>query len=442
MPSLVAPSNLGSSKPTAPSDAAKRVLIVSFYWPPSGGGGVQRWLKFAKMLPEHGWDPIVVTPSNPDVPVTDPSLLEDVAQNLEVWSFPIREPSRWLRSLGLGSKTGSRLGADTLGETSHFARLVGWIRGNFFVPDARVGWVRPTTKKVLQKLREAPVDLIVTTGPPHSMHLIGLGLKRATGLPWVADFRDPWSTMDYLTEFHLSDRTKRRMKTLEQTVVSAADRILVTSPGALHELGVRDNSKGQVLPNGWDSDDFPRPQPAPRRNQGRPVLGHFGALYGSRNPKHLWSALAESGWSLRVGGQVTEEVKQDILNSGVHVEWLGNLGHKKALVAMHECNALLITHNNSSSARSSTPGKLFECVATGRPLFVVGPAESDLSSRCEDWGVRFVNHDANPAVVTSALKGLLPLIEQEQPAPEFASAFERRHITGELAAMFNTLLPS
>ena len=196
------------------SDAAsRRVLIVTFYWPPSGGGGVQRWLKFAKLLPGHGWSPIVVTPSNPDVPVADDSLLDEVSEDLEVWAFPIHEPSRWLRTLRLGSKTGSRLGAESSGDSSWLAKFVGWIRGNLFVPDARVGWVRPTTRHVLRKLRESPVDLIVTTGPPHSMHLIGLALKRATGIPWVADFRDPWSSMARTSEGEFRAGGSLRKKT-------------------------------------------------------------------------------------------------------------------------------------------------------------------------------------------------------------------------------------
>ena len=420
----------------------RRVLIVTFYWPPSGGGGVQRWLKFAKLLPEHGWSPIVVTPSNPDVPVADDSLLDEVSEDLEVWAFPIHEPSRWLRTLRLGSKTGSRLGAESRSDSSWLAKLIGWIRGNLFVPDARVGWVRPTTKHVLRKLRESPVDLIVTTGPPHSMHLIGLALKRATGIPWVADFRDPWSSMDYLKEFRLNNRAKKRMKTMEQSVVSDADCLLVTSPGALRELGVSDNPKGLVLPNGWDKDDFPVPAPSPTLHDGKPVMGHFGALYGARNPKTLWPLLAQTGWHLRMGGQVTEDVKQDILSSGVSVEWLGDLPHKQAVRAMHECHALLVAHNNSSSAKASTPGKVFECLATGRPLLVIGPEGSDLEARCISWGKPFFAH-TSPTLEDDLNDWLQKHRESDiqNVSPSMDShAFERHAIATELAEMFGALL--
>ena len=180
----------------------KRVLIVSYYWPPSGGGGVQRWLKFAKLLPEHGWEPIVVTPDNPDVPVEDQSLLHDVGDNIDVWRFPAWEPTRFLKNIGFGG-TSSRLGAEASqhAKTPWSKRLISWVRARAFVPDARIGWVKPTSRAILKKLKHQPVDLIVTTGPPHSMHLIGLRIKKATDLPWIADFRDPWSTMDYLDDF-------------------------------------------------------------------------------------------------------------------------------------------------------------------------------------------------------------------------------------------------
>ena len=431
-----------SSKHSPAKPAAKRVLIVTYYWPPSGGGGVQRWLKFAKLLPGLGWEPVIVTPSNPDVPVQDVSLLEDVAEGLEIWSYPVWEPTRLLSAVGIGGSSTSRLGADQAKSYSMKNRMLNWVRGNFFVPDARVGWVDPTSRKVLKKLRTNPVDLIVTTGPPHSMHLIGLALKQATGLPWVADFRDPWSTMDYLEEFNLSEKAKKRMKTLERKVVDAADRLVVTSPGALSELGVPNSPKGAVLPNGWDRDDFPSPVPPPYPQNNPPVIGHFGALYGSRNPRNLWPALARIGWSLRIGGQVTPEVKKDILRSGVRVEWLGDLGHKEAVLAMHECHALLVTHNDSASARSSTPGKLFECLATGRPLLVIGPKDGDLEARCHALGLSYLPHQTPEKDISSWLQQL----DSDSPAntvsKELAAIFERRVIATELADMFNALLPN
>ena len=421
-----------------PQNSSKRVLIVSYYWPPSGGGGVQRWLKFAKLLPAKGWEPVVVTPSNPDVPVTDPSLLEEVSEQLEVWSFPVWEPTRMLQRLGLAGGT-SRLGAERPASRSFLSSVVSWVRGNLFLPDARVGWVRPTTRKVLRQLKETPVDVVVTTGPPHSMHLIGLALQRATGLPWIADFRDPWSTMDYLDDFGLTASSHRRLEAMEREVIQTADRVLVTSPGALRELGV-DSSKGVVIPNGWDRDDFPDTLPEPSAH-GAPVLGHFGALYGSRNPTALWPALAEIGWKLLLAGPVTEDVLRDIHEAGVDVTHLGDLPHRESVARMHECHGLLVTHNDSRSARSSTPGKVFECLATGRPVLAFGPRESDLQQRCLDEGVSFIahGHKEEGDMVRTWLK--------EHQAPRASSPhkgaakLERRALTAELGAVLNSVLP-
>ena len=422
-----------------PRDAAsrplKRVLIIAYYWPPSGGGGVQRWLKFAKLLPSVGWEPIIVTPSNPDVPVVDPSLNDDVPKDLEVWTFPVMEPTRLLKKFGLGGGT-ARLGAERQLKSSFLKTLIRWVRGNLFLPDARVGWVRPTTKQVLSRLKRHPVDVVVTTGPPHSMHLIGLAIHRETDLPWVADFRDPWSTMDYLSDFRLTRAARRRLERMERTVVESANRVMVTSPGALKELNV-DPDKGVVLPNGWDRDDFPQNPPKPAKS-GPPVLGHFGALYGARNPNPLWPAMAQAGWKLLLAGPVTADVLHDIQRAGVDMTHVGNLPHRESVLQMHTCHALLVTHNDSPSARSSTPGKVFECLATGRPVLAFGPDKSDLQQRCHNEGVAFVAHD-NPGARELAHSWLLDCARtHDATVHKGVAKLERRVLTSELGAILNT----
>lgn len=422
----------------AAAQTPKRVLIIAYYWPPSGGGGVQRWLKFAKLLPDEGWEPIVVTPSNPDVPVEDSSLNNDVPKSLEVWAFPVMEPTRFLNKIGLGGGT-ARLGAEQQHRRSFLKTLVQWVRGNLFLPDARVGWVRPTTRKVLKRLKNQPVDVVVTTGPPHSMHLIGLAIKRATGLPWVADFRDPWSTMDYLDDFGLTRAARRRLVRMERMVVESADRVMVTSPGALKELSVGPE-KGVVLPNGWDRDDFPKNPPKPAKDSPY-VLGHFGSLYGSRNPNPLWPAMAQAGWKLLLAGPVTASVMREIQSAGVDMAHVGNLPHRESVLQMHTCHALLVTHNDSPSARASTPGKVFECLATGRPVLAFGPDKSDLEQRCQDEGVTFVAHN-NPKARELAHSWLLECANAHDAVVHKGSAKLERHVlTSELGTILNSVTP-
>ena len=204
-----------------PRDAAsrplKRVLIIAYYWPPSGGAGVQRWLKFTKYLPEHGWEPVVFVPDGANYPVLDEGLQRDVRPEVQVWKGPIVEPASWLDSLKL-LKGQNRFGSASA--TQSKGGLVQWIRGNVFIPDARMFWIKPSIRRLKRLLAQHPVDAVISTGPPHSTHLIALGLKSAfPDVPWVADFRDPWSDMDYLDDFQLTSRSRARHKQLEQAVV-------------------------------------------------------------------------------------------------------------------------------------------------------------------------------------------------------------------------------
>ena len=173
----------------------KRVLVIAYYWPPSGGSGVQRWVKFCKYLPALGWEPVVYAPLNADYPSLDPSFEAEVPASVEVLRGRIWEPYAAYRQLLGGARASTQVTEISSGPKTWKQRLSLWIRGNLFVPDPRVGWVRPSVKFLRKYLAEHPVDVIVTTGPPHSVHLIGQRLHRALGIPWIPDFRDPWTRM-------------------------------------------------------------------------------------------------------------------------------------------------------------------------------------------------------------------------------------------------------
>ena len=195
-----------------------KVLIITYYWPPSGGGGVQRWLKFATNLDKLGSRPVVFTPSNPDVPILDASLELEVPTNIEVLKTPIFEPSRVLAKFSKKRFWKNwRFWYRQPIKPSLLGSLSLWVRGNMFIPDARVKWVKPSISYLTKWISENPVDAIITTGPPHSMHLIGLGLKKKfKDIQWVADFRDPWSDMDYLSEFKMSKRSMNKLVQMEE----------------------------------------------------------------------------------------------------------------------------------------------------------------------------------------------------------------------------------
>ena len=186
----------------------KRVLIIAYYWPPSGGSGVQRWVKFCKYLPKEGWEPVVYAPEGADYPALDPTLEREVS--CEVIRGRIWEPYAAYKRL-MGKEARTEVTEISSGEKNWKQKLSLWIRANLFVPDPRVGWVRPSVRRLKKYLKEYPVDAIVTTGPPHSVHLIGLKLHKALGIPWVSDFRDPWSRMYYHCNTSFSHHNKRKL---------------------------------------------------------------------------------------------------------------------------------------------------------------------------------------------------------------------------------------
>ncbi|HKI88004.1 MAG TPA: hypothetical protein VKA38_03185, partial [Draconibacterium sp.] len=178
----------------------KRVLIITYYWPPSGGGGVQRWLKFVKYLPSNGWKPVVAVPENPEYPVIDLSLQEDVPKEAEIIKLPIWEPYGIFKKI-TGRKKEERVNTGLLFDEkkqTSIEKISLAIRGNFLIPDPRIFWVKPSIKRLKKLIPELNVEAIITTGPPHSVHLIGYRLNKIFGIPWIADLRDPWSNLDML----------------------------------------------------------------------------------------------------------------------------------------------------------------------------------------------------------------------------------------------------
>ena len=175
---------------------------------------MQRWVKFCKYLPSEGWEPVVFAPEGADYPLTDASIGADLPAELEILRGPIREPYAAYRKLmGKGASTDMKVVTEiSSGKKSWKQRLSLWIRANLFVPDPRVGWVKPSVKKLKAYLKEHPVDVIVTTGPPHSVHLIGQRLHQALGTPWIPDFRDPWTKMYYLKHLPMTQASWKKLR--------------------------------------------------------------------------------------------------------------------------------------------------------------------------------------------------------------------------------------
>ncbi len=362
----------------------KRVLIITYYWPPSGGGGVQRWLKFAKYLPEFGWQPVIYTPENPDFEIRDPGLEHDVNPSTEVIRRPIWEPFGVYRKV-MGKGATQNQGVVS-GKQSILGRLMVWIRANIFVPDPRKYWIKPSAKFLVTYLEKHPVDILVTTGPPHSMHLIGLQVSKVTGIPWIADFRDPWSDWDVLDLLNVSERTREKHKKLEADVFKNATVILTVSPRLSEKLKSTGGIKHvEVITNGFDETDFTG---AENIRPDKFTISHLGLLNKGRNPTVLWQmleTLCEENENFRndlkvyLAGTIEEEVKTSFSNMRYLKERIlvaNYISHKEVFKQYASSSLLLLLVNNTPNSKWIIPAKLFEYLNANVPILAYGGSDS------------------------------------------------------------------
>ena len=367
----------------------KRVLIITYYWPPSGGSGVQRWLKMSKYLPEFGWQPVIYTTENAEYPIVDPSLEKDVAPETEVIRRPIVEPyTLYKKVLGLKKEETVKAGftqEENKGQ-GWKARLAMWIRGNLFIPDARRWWVKPSVKYLKEYLKAHPVDAIISTGPPHSMHLIAFKLNEALGIPWIADFRDPWTEIDFYDDLHLTRWADRKQHKLERKVLTKADKLVTIGWDCARGLGRLGNRNERVIPNGFDWEADSAQQDVPLSKEF--TLTHLGVITPSRNAPQLWAALKElkeenedfrKDLKIRLVGQVDQSVVQSLSETGLkdNTEIISYVPHDEALPMQQSSQVLLLLINNTPNAKGILTGKLFEYLASGRPILCIGPEDGD-----------------------------------------------------------------
>ena len=433
----------------------KRVLIITYYWPPTGGSGVQRWVKFAKYLPEEGWQPVIYTPANPEQLAVDYYLEAEIPEGTEIIRTHITEPyelyKKFLKRSG-HSREAVEVNPVNAQNKSLAQKAAMWIRGNLFRPDPRCLWIRPSVRFLKKYLEEHPADLIVSTGPPQSMHLIGRKLARETGLPWIADFRDPWTRIFYFKHLAMTKSTERWHHRMERKVLDDASAVVAVSPLVQQEFQAMTETPVELITNGYDECDFPDGTDAGAAG-GKDkdfVITHTGLFAADGNPTVLWDVLAEKcsedtdfrkRLRIKLIGKTDEQIIRAIETAGLK-ENLTDMGYQPHNIAVEEqrnASLLILPLRKEPEYRAVLPGKLFEYLASRRPILGIGQKDGAMSMILDrtntgivlDWNDKESLRNHIDICWTRHLEGQLKTDSTD------ISGFTRRSLTRQMAELFD-----
>ena len=425
----------------------EKVLIITYYWPPSGGAGVQRWLKFTKYLPENGYDPIVFTPENPSFDLVDESLVKDVSPKVDVLKFPIWEPYQLFKKL-TGTKEVKQGQILEEGKKSLVKQFSIWLRGNLFMPDPRVFWVKPSVNYLAGIIESNGIKKVITTGPPHSVHLIGLKLKmRHPSLTWLADFRDPWTEWDIMRQFSIMPFRWKKHQKLEQQVLKVSDAVLATGKTAAADFKRLGARRAYAITNGFDEADIPETKTS---RSAKFTLAHVGMVNENRNPIRLFQALEE----LLSEGEITDQIAIEftgILSPLVleeidkypkvkkMVSLKDSVPHKEVSEVYAKSDVLLLFQTDSKEAHSQLPGKLFEYLAARKPVLALGAEESDVAEILRNTNAgKMMAYQDKAAIKAFIIEEYQAWKRQESNWKfENIDQFSRRKLTQELSSILS-----
>lgn len=359
-----------------------KVLVITYYWPPAGGPGVQRWLNFVRYLPEYDIDPQVFVPANPYYPITDETLLAGLPPNLVSYRQKTREPFFW-SGLLLGRDT-KKLSSGIIEEkdSSIGQQLALWIRGNCFIPDARKSWVKPSVSKILSIVEKENINTVITTGPPHSTHLIGLAIKQRPGIRWIADFRDPWTNIDYHKKLRLTKSSAKKHKELEKQVLQTADKIIVTSKTTAEDFSKITSRPIKVITNGYVHLNVESKDKMDKEFS----LSFIGSMLSGRNPENLWRVLTvllrekpqlKNDLNIKLVGVVSKNIIESLRKFRLmdYTSLIPYVSHEEARRFQRRSQVLLLLEIDSDDKKGIIPGKLFEYLASKRPILAIGPKD-------------------------------------------------------------------
>ena len=371
----------------------KKVLIITYSWPPAGGIGVLRCLKFVKYLRDFGWEPVVLTAENPSYQFLDYDNLNEVPEGIEIHKVPIFEPINAFKKItGRKKDTPLQNITNNSAQKRSFIDKFGmWVRGNFFIPDARSAWIKPCVKYIDNYLENNHIDAVLTDGPPHTNTVIGMRISQKHNIPWLADFQDPWTQVDYYSELYIGKRADRIHRALEQEVFQTAKKITVASPSWKKDLESIGGKNVDVIYYGFDETDFVE---FSAKEEDSFVIFHGGLLGQDRNPETFFSVLSDlinlhpvlgNKIKLKFAGEVDLTVKNSLKKYNLleYTELMGMIPRKQVIREYEKASLLLLPINKADNAAGRIPGKLFEILRTGKNILVLGPDDGDVKSIVE-----------------------------------------------------------
>ena len=423
----------------------KKVLIITYYWPPAGGSGVQRWLKFSKYLRDFEIEPVIYTIDNPSYPILDKSSESEIPKDLEILKQAIFEPNSMLSFFGRNNKKES---AGFLNPNPTFlGKIVQYIRANYFIPDARKFWIQPSVNFLSNYLENNHIDAIITTGPPHSMHLIGLELKKKLGIKWISDFRDPWTEIDYFQQLPLTKKATKKHQDLEQEVLINSDMVVVVGE-TMKEKFLKHTKRIEVLTNGFDTIEDLSTQKLDEKFS----ITHVGLMNSDRNPTILWEVLNEisntnlnfkNDLRIKLIGKLDDAVIQDLkVFDHNTIETIPYLDHKDVSKYQASSQVLLLSINEVPSAKGIITGKIFEYLQAKRPILAIGPEDGDAAMILKNTNAGTIIGFKNKTVLKATI---LNLYKDYKEGVLFVKSinieqYHRKNITSQLAEVIKKVV--
>ncbi len=435
----------------------KKILVVAYYFPPSGGPGVQRVLKHIKYLPEFGWLPIILTVSNGQFPARDESLLKQIPAGTVVERTQIYEPYNIYRMF-TGKSKDTAIDVNTIKKDNSKIglkeNLAEFIRSTFFIPDARVAWLLTARKKALDIIKQHDIKAVYSSSPPYTCSLIAKYASQKAKLPWIAGFRDPWT--DFISTPKRWFLPKMVDRKLEKSVFMTADYVECAWEGiikdALTKYPELNSSKFVHVPNGFDSNDFPKVSYRPN-----PIftLTYTGSMYGRRNPESLFRAIEEllsagkfkpEDFKLRFVGRFGKEVTDMFKKASFSesIEEVGYVTHQESIEMIMKSDALLLVVDESKESREIVPGKVYEYIGVERPLIAIGPEDGAVAKLIYETSAGDIAHQNNLQKIKSmfmqAYTNWKNGIHTSNPNQAAIRKYERRNATGRLAELLAELV--